>query len=44
VNSELQKKKLEPLQPLTQQQWEKMHEGDGGGQAGAMTNRMIERD
>jgi hypothetical protein len=45
VNSELQKKKLEPLQPLTQQQWEKMHEGDGGGQPGAMTNRMVvERD
>jgi len=44
VNSALQKKKLEPLQPLTQQQWEKMHEGDSGGQAGAMTSRMVERD
>ncbi|HET9839785.1 MAG TPA: sialidase [Candidatus Angelobacter sp.] len=44
VNSGLQKKKLEPLQPLTQPQWEKMHEGDSGGQAGAMTNKMVERD
>ena len=43
VNSGLQKKKLEPIQPLTQQQWEKMHEGDGGAQPGAM-NRMAERD
>ncbi|HMC30990.1 MAG TPA: hypothetical protein VKL99_09160, partial [Candidatus Angelobacter sp.] len=43
VNSGLQKKKLEPIQPLTQQQWEKMHEGEGGAQPGAM-NRMAERD
>jgi len=43
INSGLQKKKLEPLQTLTQQQWEKMHEGDAGGQPGA-TGRTGERD
>ncbi len=43
VNSGLQKKKLEPIQPLTEQQWEKMHEGDGGSQPG-MTMGMRERD
>ena len=43
INSGLQKKKLQPLQPLTQQQWEKMHESDGGGQQGAM-QRAWERD
>jgi photosystem II stability/assembly factor-like uncharacterized protein len=43
VNSELQKKKLQPIQPLTEQQWEKMHAGDSGAQPGAM-NRQVERD
>ncbi len=43
VNSGLQKKKLQPIQPLTEQQWEKMHEGDSGAQPGAM-NRQVERD
>src|SRR5262249_10404428 len=43
VNSALQKKKLEPIQPLTQQQWEKMHEGDSGAQPGAMMG-VRERD
>jgi photosystem II stability/assembly factor-like uncharacterized protein len=43
VNSELQKKKLQPIQPLTEPQWEKMHEGDSGAQPGAM-NRQVERD
>jgi photosystem II stability/assembly factor-like uncharacterized protein len=42
VNSELQKKKMEPLQPLTRQQWEKMHDG-GGPQAGGMMEAR-ERD
>jgi hypothetical protein len=42
INSGLQKKKLEPIQPLTQQQWEKMHQGDTGAQAGMMGTR--ERD
>jgi len=32
INCGLQKKKLEPIQPLTQQQWEKMHQGDTGSQ------------
>jgi photosystem II stability/assembly factor-like uncharacterized protein len=36
INSGLQRKKLPPLQPLTQQQWEKMHENDSGAQPGAM--------
>jgi photosystem II stability/assembly factor-like uncharacterized protein len=43
INAGLQKKKLEPLQPLTQQQWEKMHAGDSGGQPGA-AGRSWERD
>jgi photosystem II stability/assembly factor-like uncharacterized protein len=42
INSGLQKKKLEPIQPLTQQQWEKMHQGDTGSQPGMMG--MRERD
>src|SRR3954468_15952859 len=42
INSELQKKKLEPIQPLTQDQWEKMHQGDTGAQPGMMGIR--ERD
>jgi photosystem II stability/assembly factor-like uncharacterized protein len=43
LNSGLQKKKMEPLQPLTQRQWEKMHENDGGAQSEAMMG-MRERD
>jgi hypothetical protein len=43
INSGLQKKKLEPLQTLTQQEWEKMHAGDAGGQPGA-AERAWERD
>jgi photosystem II stability/assembly factor-like uncharacterized protein len=42
INSGLQKKKLEPIQPLTQQQWEKMHQGNTGSQPGMMG--MRERD
>ena len=42
INSELHKKKLEQIQPLTQQQWEKMHDGDSGSQPGMMGVR--ERD
>ena len=42
INSGLQKKKLEPIQPLTQQQWEKMHQTDTGSQPGLMG--MRERD
>ena len=43
INSGLQQKKMEPLQPLTQPQWEKMHERDGSPQSGTMTE-MRERD
>ncbi len=42
INSGLQKKKLEPIQPLTQQQWEKMHQGNTGSQPGMLG--MRERD
>ncbi|MGB8129752.1 MAG: sialidase [Candidatus Angelobacter sp.] len=42
INSGLQKKKLEPIRPLTQDQWEKMHQGDTGAQPGMMGVR--ERD
>ena len=42
INTGLQKKKLAPIQPLTQQQWEQMHQGDGGSQPGMMGIR--ERD
>jgi hypothetical protein len=42
INSGLRKKKLEPIQPLTQQQWEKMHQGNTGSQPGMMG--MRERD
>ena len=34
INSGLQKKKLEPIHTLTQEQWDKMHSGDSGGQPG----------
>jgi photosystem II stability/assembly factor-like uncharacterized protein len=43
INSGLQKKKMPPLEPLTQPQWEKMHENDSGAQPGAMM-RAWERD
>ncbi|HZE80546.1 MAG TPA: sialidase, partial [Candidatus Polarisedimenticolia bacterium] len=42
INSALQKKKLEPIQPLTQQQWEKMHQGDSGSQPGMMGMRELD--
>jgi hypothetical protein len=35
INSGLQKKKLGPIEPLSEQQWEKTHEG-GSGQQPAM--------
>jgi photosystem II stability/assembly factor-like uncharacterized protein len=43
INSGLQKKKLEAIQPLTQQQWEKMHEGGSGGEQHGSISRW-ERD
>jgi hypothetical protein len=42
INSGLQKKKLEPIVPLNQQQWEKMHEGNSGQQPGMMGRREID--
>ena len=40
VNEGLRKKKLEPIQPLTQAQWEKAHEDEGGSHSGeGMRNR-----
>ncbi len=42
INSGLQKKKMEPLQPLSQQLWEKMHEDESGPPPGMMGLR--ERD
>ena len=43
INSGLQKKKLEPIQPLTQPQWEEMHKNDTGA-AGAAMLGVRERD
>ncbi len=44
INAGLKKKKLEPIEPLSQQQWDKMH-AEGGGQAsGALRMRAGERD
>jgi len=46
INEGLKKKKLEGVQPLGQEQWEKMHANDSGGQPGAGMQRSgwIERD
>jgi hypothetical protein len=42
INTALQRKKLEPIQTVSQEQWEKAHEGAGTGTvAGAM--RWLER-
>jgi len=43
INAGLAKKKLEPIHPLTQKEWEKMHENDAGAQPGGM-NRFRETD
>jgi len=44
INSGLTKKKLAPIQPLIQSEWDKMHaEGAGGGPSGA-TRPAWERD
>ena len=42
INSGLRKKKLELIQPLTQKEWENMHQNDTGAQPGMMG--MRERD
>src|SRR5262249_44666802 len=41
INTALQKKKLDPIQTLSQEQWEKAHQGDGGTAAGAL--RWLEK-
>lgn len=45
INAGLSKKKLESIEPLSQQQWDKIHAGDSGGtsSSGAMT-KIQERD
>jgi hypothetical protein len=42
INSGLQKKKLAPIQPITEQQWEKVNQADSSSQPGMMGIR--ERD
>jgi hypothetical protein len=44
INSSLRKKKLEPIIVLTQEQWDKMHAGDSGGQPGEAMRGLRERD
>ncbi|HEY6969420.1 MAG TPA: sialidase [Candidatus Angelobacter sp.] len=43
INSNLKKKRLEPIQTLSQQDWDKTH-ADGGGQSSGGMMRMGERD
>jgi len=43
INSGLTKKKLDPIQTLSQQQWDKAH-ADGGGQSSGAAMRGWERD
>jgi len=44
INSGLKKKRLEPIQPLTQEQWEKTQTADSGGQRGEAVGGFRERD
>ncbi|HET6936355.1 MAG TPA: sialidase [Candidatus Angelobacter sp.] len=44
INSGLKKKKLEPIELLTQEQWDKTHQGDSGGQPGEAMRRPFETD
>jgi photosystem II stability/assembly factor-like uncharacterized protein len=41
INTALQRKKMEPIQTLSHEQWEKAHESDGGTAAGAL--RWLEK-
>src|SRR5215471_14076724 len=43
INNGLKKKKMEPIQTLSQQQWDKMHP-EGGGQSSGGMMRTLERD
>ena len=44
INNGLKKKKLEPIEPLNQQQWDKMRAGNAGGQASSAMGRVKEPD
>jgi photosystem II stability/assembly factor-like uncharacterized protein len=44
INTALQKKKLETIQTLSEQQWQQAHEGDGGSQPAAGSRWFQERD
>ncbi|HEY6253794.1 MAG TPA: sialidase [Candidatus Angelobacter sp.] len=44
INSSLGKKKLQPIEPLSQQQWDKMHAEGGGAQASGAARPAWERD
>src|SRR5579864_5677911 len=44
INSALGKKKLQPIQSLSQQQWDKMHADGGGQQASGEARSARERD
>ena len=43
INAALQKKKMDPIKPLTQQEWEQKHAGEGGASSGEAM-RPFERD
>jgi photosystem II stability/assembly factor-like uncharacterized protein len=44
INTALQKKKLETIQTLSEQQWQQAHEGEGGGQPAAGSRWLQEKD
>jgi hypothetical protein len=44
INTALQKKKLETIQTLSEQQWQSAHEGEGGSQPAAGSRWLQERD
>ena len=44
INAGLKKKKLDPIQPLTQQEWDKMHGDEAAGQPGESMMRGREID
>jgi hypothetical protein len=44
INIALQRKKIEPLQTLSEQQWQQAHDNEGGGQQAASPRWLRERD
>jgi hypothetical protein len=44
INAGLKKKKLDPIQPLSQQDWDKMHGDEAAGQPGQAMMRGREID